>query len=103
WRGSAHPRRLPVLRAVLLPCLSPHLGSPRICDGSHPTVPDDVERCCMSLDEGILMARLLLRNGSIVDGTGKAAVPADLLVDDGRVAAIGPNLPTAADDRIIDV
>src|SRR5690606_28653358 len=49
------------------------------------------------------MSRLLLRNGSIVDGTGKAAVSADLLVDDGRIAAIGPDVPAATDDQIIDV
>lgn len=49
------------------------------------------------------MSRLLVRNGLIVDGTGRAAVPADLLVDAGRVAAIGSGLPTAPGNQVIDV
>ena len=35
-------------------------------------------------------ADLLLRGGTVVDGTGAAALVADLAIDDGRIVAIGP-------------
>ena len=42
------------------------------------------------------MDDLLVRGGQVVDGTGAAAVPADVSVRDGRIAAVGPGLgPTA--------
>ncbi len=57
----------------------------------------------MFTDERVSMSRLLLRNGSILDGTGCAAVRADLLVIDDRIGAVGPDLAPAPGDRVIDV
>ena len=39
---------------------------------------------------------LIVRNGSIVDGTGAVPFAADVAVKDGRIAAVGPNLPGSA-------
>ena len=39
---------------------------------------------------------LIIRGGTVYDGTGAPGVAADLAVMDGRVAAIGPNLPGTA-------
>ena len=47
------------------------------------------------------MASLLLKGGRVVDGTGKAAFEADVLVRDGKIAAVGRGLSGA--DREIDV
>ena len=38
------------------------------------------------------MSNIVIRNGTIVDGTGAPAFPGDVLVLDGRVAAVGPDL-----------
>jgi N-acyl-D-amino-acid deacylase len=45
---------------------------------------------------------LLLRGGSVVDGTGAPARPADVAVEGDRIAAIGPGLEGGA-ARVIDV
>lgn len=47
------------------------------------------------------MASLLLKGGRVVDGTGAPALEADVLVRDGKIAAIGRDLPAA--DRELDV
>ena len=47
------------------------------------------------------MASLLLKGGRIADGTGAPLVEADLLVKDGRIAAIGRDLPAAG--QVLDV
>ena len=47
------------------------------------------------------MASLLLKGGRVVDGTGAPAYEADVLVRDGKIAAIGRDLPAA--DRELDV
>jgi len=44
----------------------------------------------------------LLKNGLIVDGTGEKAYTADLLIKDGRIAAIGP-LDGLETDEFVDV
>src|SRR5438477_13057978 len=44
---------------------------------------------------------LLLRGGSVIDGTGTAARPADVAIEGDRIAAIAPNLHGAA-ARTID-
>ncbi len=41
---------------------------------------------------------LVIRNGTIVDGSGNDAYEADLAISDGRIAAIGKNLPKGTDE-----
>jgi N-acyl-D-amino-acid deacylase len=45
---------------------------------------------------------LLLRGGSVIDGTGAPARPADVALEGDRIAAVGPNLSGEA-ARIVDV
>lgn len=47
------------------------------------------------------MASLLLKGGRVVDGTGAPAYEADVLVKDGKIAAVGRDLGSA--DRTLDV
>ena len=44
---------------------------------------------------------LLIRNGTVVDGTGADRMTADVAVGDGKIAALG-SLPDAAADEEID-
>src|ERR1700746_2806646 len=44
---------------------------------------------------------LLLKGGTVVDGSGAPGVAADVAVEGGRIAAIGPDLGRAA-TRVID-
>jgi N-acyl-D-aspartate/D-glutamate deacylase len=51
-------------------------------------------------------ADLVIRGGTVVDGTGSAGFAADVAVKDGRIAAIGANLPrgreeVSAKDRLV--
>ena len=48
------------------------------------------------------MFDLILRGGSVADGTGAARFPADVAVQDGRIAEVSPNLLAAA-SRDIDL
>ena len=41
---------------------------------------------------------LVIRNGTIVDGTGGDPYQADLAIADGKIAAIGPNLPRGIEE-----
>jgi len=41
---------------------------------------------------------LVIRNGTIVDGSGIDAYEADLAISDGRIAAIGKNLPKGSEE-----
>jgi N-acyl-D-aspartate/D-glutamate deacylase len=50
-----------------------------------------------------MSADLLLRGGTVVDGTGAAPVVADVAVADGRVVAIGPEATATGGTRTIDV
>lgn len=46
---------------------------------------------------------LLIRNGLVLDGIGSAPLPADVVVDSGRIISIGANLAaTVTADRVID-
>lgn len=44
--------------------------------------------------------RTLLKNGKIYDGTGSEPFVGDVLVEDDKIAAVGPNLEEAADETI---
>lgn len=46
--------------------------------------------------------RTLIRNGTVVDGTGKPAYKADVRIRGGRIAEIGPNLETRDHERVVD-
>ena len=46
------------------------------------------------------MTGLLIRGGTVVTAEGQQA--ADVLIRDGRVAAVGPNLPVKTDDTVLD-
>ncbi|WP_134774104.1 metal-dependent hydrolase family protein [Ornithinimicrobium flavum] len=48
------------------------------------------------------MSQVLFRGGVLVDGTGAEPAPGDVLVVDGRVAAVGPDLPVPDDARVVD-
>ena len=45
---------------------------------------------------------LLIRGGSVIDGTGDAAYVADVRLRDGEIAEIGVQLEAAADERVFD-
>ncbi|HET9689715.1 MAG TPA: amidohydrolase family protein [Acidimicrobiales bacterium] len=49
------------------------------------------------------MAATLIRGGTVVDGTGAAGTPADVLVEGGRVRAVGPDAATSAPAASLDV
>ena len=44
------------------------------------------------------MSSLVIRNGTIVDGSGDEPYVADLAIVDGRISAIGPNLPPGTEE-----
>jgi hypothetical protein len=48
------------------------------------------------------MASILIKNGTILDPSQNLEKRADLLIDGGRIAAIGPNLGLGDADRVID-
>ena len=50
-----------------------------------------------------MTADLLLRAGTVVDGTGASARVADVAVTDGRVVAIGPDATETGARRVVDV
>ena len=41
---------------------------------------------------------LVIRNGTIIDGSGRDGYEADLAIADGRISAIGQNLPKGAEE-----
>ena len=45
---------------------------------------------------------LVIRNGTIIDGSGRDGYEADLAIADGRISAIGQNLPKGAEDFVFD-
>ncbi len=48
------------------------------------------------------MSDILIRGGTVVDGTGAASYPADVRVRDGVIAEIAPGLSPAAGERVVD-
>ena len=44
----------------------------------------------------------LIRNGLVFDGTGAAPVAQDVAIRDGRIAALGADLPAVRADQVID-
>ncbi len=44
----------------------------------------------------------LLRGGTVVDGSGADPRPADVLVHNGLITAVGPDLPPPADAEVVD-
>jgi len=48
------------------------------------------------------MTTILIRGGTVVDGTGAPGVRADVRVADGRIAEIGPDLSADGVDRVLD-
>ncbi len=48
------------------------------------------------------MVDILIKNGTVVDGTGEAAYAADVRVRDGLIAEIGQGLAAAADEETYD-
>src|SRR5262245_6466716 len=52
---------------------------------------------------GSAMAQnLVLVNGAVMDGTGKARTPANIRIRDGKVSDVGPFKP-AADETLLDI
>src|SRR5215210_474662 len=49
------------------------------------------------------MVDVILRGGTVVDGTGRPRYPADVAIHGDRIAAIGPGLARVTDAREIDV
>ena len=47
------------------------------------------------------MSRIVLRGGTVLDGSGGPGYAADVLVADGRIAEVGPSVDTAG-ARVID-
>jgi len=45
---------------------------------------------------------LLIKGGTVVDGTGRPAFPADIAVDGERIVAVEPELATSGAGRVID-
>jgi N-acyl-D-aspartate/D-glutamate deacylase len=48
------------------------------------------------MDGGRLVHELVVRGGTVVDGSGGMPVVADVAIDDGRITAVGPGLDGAA-------
>ncbi len=45
---------------------------------------------------------MLIKNGTVVDGTGAPAFAADVRVADGVIAEVGPNLEAVAGEQVVD-
>ena len=46
--------------------------------------------------------RLLIKGGTVVDGTGAPAYAADVRIADGRIAEVGPELQSGRGERVVD-
>jgi N-acyl-D-amino-acid deacylase len=45
---------------------------------------------------------LIIRNGTIIDGTGAPGRPGDVGITDGRIVSVGPSLTPSAATRVVD-
>lgn len=50
----------------------------------------------------VMEVQYLIKNGTIVDGTGEPAYSADIRIRDGRIARIGNNLDAEEGERLVD-
>ena len=48
------------------------------------------------------MTKTLIRNGTVIDGTGAAGFAADVRVHDGVIAEVAAGLAPAADETVVD-
>ncbi len=48
------------------------------------------------------MTRTLIVGGEVLDGTGREAIAADVLVDGDRIVQVGPDIPTREADLVLD-
>ncbi|HEX8828931.1 MAG TPA: D-aminoacylase, partial [Xanthobacteraceae bacterium] len=48
-----------------------------------------------------MRATILIRNGTIIDGSGRPGIAGDIAIAAGRIAALGPSLSADA-EKIID-
>tara|TARA_R110000772_G_scaffold61283_4_gene138198 strand:- start:41855 stop:43588 length:1734 start_codon:yes stop_codon:yes gene_type:complete len=48
------------------------------------------------------MSKTLIRNGTVIDGTGAAGFAADVRVHNGVIAEVAPGLAPAADETVVD-
>ena len=46
------------------------------------------------------MSTIVIRGGTVIDGTGAPGVEADVLIRDGRIAEIGPGLSGDREGRL---
>src|SRR4051794_40667470 len=49
-----------------------------------------------------MTTRLLLRGGTVIDPERASAARADVLIEDGRIASVRPDLPHSYDTEVID-
>ena len=54
---------------------------------------------CIQVEEAASMHDIVIRGGTIIDGSGTAAFTGDLAIEDTRIAAVGGRLPCSARDR----
>jgi len=52
--------------------------------------------------EEVKMANLIIKNGTVVDGTGAKPFAADVRVRGDKITEVGQNLKAAADERVVD-
>ena len=48
------------------------------------------------------MYDLIIKNGTLVDGSGSSPFTADLAISGGKIAAIAPSMDTALADKVLD-
>jgi len=59
--------------------------------------------CALVIAVPALAEDFLLINGTVIDGTGKPRLPANVRIKDGKIADVGPLLKPAAGEKTLDV